>query len=150
MPNKFEVFPILTACSLELKLLDHEKYHALFGQYFRFNISAQQPYSFGESHQFTHGLCVALETEYQDDQVNRLCLMPFYPVLMFKGSKYRLIDSLFETCLVLSRDLLIDQDCGSHVMQYTTEGFNPTASRPCCVRDVCAPSTASTATASLS
>ena len=93
------------------------RYHVLFGQYFRFDVSAQQPFFYREVPQFLQGLCVSLASEYLQDQGDRMCLMPFDPVLIIQGSRNRLVDSLMDVCLLLTRSKVIGENMGTVVLQ---------------------------------
>ena len=98
--------------------LDEDKFRALFGQYFRFDIISQQPYFYREVQRLVSGLCVVLTKEYQRDQV--LSLIPFDPVLIFCRSKDRLVDALLDSCLLLVRHGLLEEvSCAVVLRQYS-------------------------------
>ena len=67
------------------------------------------------------GLCVALTKEYQSGSDQVLSLMPFDPVLIFCGSKDRLVDALLDTCMLLVRHRLLEEDLGAVVLRQYSE-----------------------------
>ena len=56
--HAYDVEQILAVISIELRPVDDERYHVLFGLYFRFDVSAQRPFFYREVKQFVRGLCV--------------------------------------------------------------------------------------------
>ena len=94
-----DIAGLLAVRTLDWCLFDEEKFRALFGQYFRLDISSQRSYVYRENQQFLSGLCTALVTDYQRGDI--LSLAPFDAVLVIGGSKDRLVDSLLLTCLSL-------------------------------------------------
>ena len=67
VPAAFEVDQILKARDMALKSVDNDKSHVLFGQYFHFDVSSEQPYFYRDVQQLLLGLCVTLSAEYLQD-----------------------------------------------------------------------------------
>ena len=102
VPAEYELEKILSVGQSELCSIDVERFQTLFGQYFQFDVSRQRSYFYQEVQKFLSELCIALLSEYYYGRAVRLNLTPFDPVLVNKGSKDRFVDSLLDSCLLLS------------------------------------------------
>ena len=117
VPASYDLTGILAVPAIDGGTLSEEKIRALFGQYFRFDVISQQPFFYRDVQQFLSGLCFALADEYRSGSDDMLDLTPFDPILVFRGNKDRLVDSLLDTCQVLVRHHLFEEDMRATVLR---------------------------------
>ena len=117
VPAAYDVTALLKPVELECAEVDTNLYRLHFGQYFRFDISAQLPYFYKSVQKLLVGLCNGLTSMWQRVWAMCFSLNPFDPDLIHSGSDDRRTDVLVETCAVLTARGLLDIDRGGAVQQ---------------------------------
>ena len=121
LPVEFDVQGLLSYRGGECGTIDEARYQALFGQYFRFDVSQQRPYFYREVQKFLKSICGQFVDEFEQGWIRHLSLMPFDPTLMFNGSMDRLVDRLVATVSVLSFSDLCESDDGGIILRQYRE-----------------------------
>ena len=121
IPEEFDVEAVLRHSGADFAEVDTARYHVLFEQYFRFDVSSQKPYFYRAVQKFLGGLCSDLAEEFRAGWLSSLSLTPFDPVLIQRGSEDRRVDALIGTCAVLCDHGLMDYDDGGIVAQQYRE-----------------------------
>ena len=97
---------------------------ALFVQYFRFDVLDQQRVFYREIQLFMAMFCEDLVAEYHSDFEGRLNLSAFAPEAIYRPSKDRVMDSLMDCCLLLTRLGFFSDVQGAKVVQQYDEVYN--------------------------
>ena len=114
----------LSTKPIELGVVPQERYKALFVQYFRFDVLDQQRVFYREIQLFMAMFCEDLVAEYHSDFEGRLNLSAFAPEAIYRPSKDRVMDSLMDCCLLLTRLGFFSDVQGAKVVQQYDEVYN--------------------------
>ena len=114
---EFEVMAVLRLRINERMPVDKVRLQALFGQYFRFDVSSQSPFFFKEVQNFLQTVCETGVSDFDQGWVKHLSLLPFDPCLIQSGSMDRLTDFLVRTVSVLSFGGLCSSDSNDVIVQ---------------------------------
>ena len=118
---EFDVQGLLSYRGRECGTIDEARYQALFGQYFRFDVSQQRPYFYRDVQKFLKSICGQFVDEFEQGWIRHLSLMPFDPTLLFNGSMDRLVDRLVATVSVLRFSDLCESDNGGIILRQYRE-----------------------------
>ena len=121
IPAEYEITALLQVIDSDCVDVDAHLYKKHFGQYFRYDISSQLSFFYKAVQKMLVGLCRGLSGLWQRTWLKHLSLTPFDPVLIHQGSDDRRVDSLVETCAVLTAHGLVDLDDGGVVQQQYRE-----------------------------
>ena len=119
IPPEFEVLSVLKLRIGGSVPVDQDRYQALFGQYFRFDVSLQKPFFYKEVQKFLRTVCEACIADFDQGWLRHLSLLPLDPCAIQSCSMDRLTDVLVGTLSVLSfGDLCSEEDGAVIVQQY--------------------------------
>ena len=121
IPAEYEITALLQVIDSECADVDAHLYKMHFGQYFRYDISSQLSFFYKEVQKMLMSLCRGLSGLCQRTWPKHPSLTPFDLVLIHQGSDDRRVDSLVETCAVLTAHGLVDLDDGGVVQQQYRE-----------------------------
>ena len=121
IPAEYEIAASLQTLDRQCADIDSPLYKMHFGQYFRYDISSQLSFFYKAVQKMIAGLCRGLSGLWQRTWPKHLSLTPFDPVLIHQGSDDRRVDSLVETCAVLTAYGLVELDDGGVVQQQYRE-----------------------------
>ena len=121
IPPEFEVSAVLKLKIGESVPVDKARYQALFGQYFRFDISSQKPFFYKEVQNFLRSVCEACVADFDQGWVRHLSLLPLDPGAIQSCSMDRLTDILIGTLSVLSFGDLCSGENGAVIVQQYRE-----------------------------
>ena len=121
VPPEYDYNELLKTTPIVRGPVPQATYTSLFAQYFRYDVLDQQSVFYREVQLFLSGLCETLLAEYQADRRHRLSFLPFDPVYIYHRTKDRVIDSLVDTCLVLTSVGILSDDQGAVVVQQYNE-----------------------------
>ena len=124
VPAAFDHERLLSTRPVDLGTVSQERYKALFVQYFRFDVLDQQRVFYRELQLFLAKLCEDLVADYQSDNAGRRNLSAFAPEAMFRRSKDRVVDSLMDCCLLLTRLCFLTDAQGAKVVQQYDVVYN--------------------------
>ena len=119
IPPEFEVLSVLKLRIGGSIPVDQDRYQALFGQYFRFDVSRQKPFFYKKVQKFLRTVCEACIADFDQGWLRHLSLLPLDPCAIQSCSMDRLTDVLVGTLSVLSSgDLCSEEDGAVIVQQY--------------------------------
>ena len=121
IPPEFEVLTVLKLKLGESVQVDKARFQALFGQYFRFDVSSQKPFFYKEVENFLRAVCEACIGDFDQGWIKHLSLLPLDPYAIQSGSKDRLTDILVGTISVLSFSDLCSGGNGAVIVQQYRE-----------------------------
>ena len=124
IPPEFEVLAVLKLKISESVPVDKARYQALFGQYFRWDISSQKPFFYKEVQNFLRSVCEACVADFDQEWVRHLSLLPFDPCAIQSCSMDRLTDLLVGTLSFLSFGDLCSGDNGAIIVQQYREAVS--------------------------
>ena len=108
----------------ECAVVDEPQYQALFGQYFRFDVSQQRPYFYTEVQKFLRSLRELCVGEIDQGWIRHLSLMTVDPELVYhRGSLDRLVDMLVANVSILGFSDLCQSDDGLVIVQQYREVY---------------------------
>ena len=117
VPAAFDHDRLFSTKLIELSVVPQERYKALFVQYFRFNVLDQRRVFYREIQLFMAKICENLVADYHSDFEGRLSLSAFAPEAIYRRSKDRVVDSLMDCCLLLTRLGFLSDVQGANVVQ---------------------------------
>ena len=94
IPSEFEVLSVLKLRIGGSVPVDQDRYQALFGQYFRFDVSLQKPFFYKEVQKFLRTVCEACIADFDQGWLRHLSLLPLDPCAIQSCSMDRLTDVL--------------------------------------------------------
>ena len=121
IPPEFEVLSVLRLEIGESVPVDKDRYQALFGQYFRFDVSRQKPFFYKEVQKFLRTVCESCMSDFDQGWLKHLSLLPLDPIAVQSFSVDRLTDHLVGTLSVLSFGDLSNEGDGAVILQQYRE-----------------------------
>ena len=119
VPAEYDYDRILSVKPVTWGVVSHEKYKALFGQYFRFDALDQQRVFYREVQLFLSSVCESMLAGNQSHRISRVSVGDFEPECVARRSKYWVGDSLMDCCLVITRAGFLSEKQGAVILHDT-------------------------------